>query len=54
MWAAPSGLADSLNIPSLLGVAGAAGLVPHNGVAGVAGAPVDAVGAVEPAKAPTR
>ena len=27
----PSGLADSLNVPSLLGVAGAAGIVPHNG-----------------------
>ena len=27
----PSGLADSLNVPSLLGVAGGAGLVPHNG-----------------------
>jgi len=27
----PSGLADSLNVPSLLGVAGASGLVPHNG-----------------------
>jgi hypothetical protein len=28
----PSGLADSLNVPSLLGVAGAANLLPHNGV----------------------
>jgi regulator of protease activity HflC (stomatin/prohibitin superfamily) len=27
----PSGLADSLNVPSLLGVAGASGVVPHNG-----------------------
>ena len=27
----PSGLSDSLNVPSLLGVAGAAGIVPHNG-----------------------
>lgn len=27
----PSGLADSLNVPSLLGLAGASGLVPHNG-----------------------
>ena len=27
----PSGLADSLNVPSLLGVAGSAGIVPHNG-----------------------
>jgi regulator of protease activity HflC (stomatin/prohibitin superfamily) len=36
----PSGLSDSLNVPSLLGVAGAAGLVPHNG--DVAGADADA------------
>jgi regulator of protease activity HflC (stomatin/prohibitin superfamily) len=28
----PSGLADSLNVPSLLGMAGASHLVPHNGV----------------------
>jgi len=28
----PSGLADSLNVPSLMGVMGATGLVPHNGV----------------------
>jgi regulator of protease activity HflC (stomatin/prohibitin superfamily) len=27
----PSGLADSLNVPSLLGMTGAAGLVPANG-----------------------
>jgi hypothetical protein len=27
----PSGLADSLNAPSLMGVVGASGLVPHNG-----------------------
>jgi regulator of protease activity HflC (stomatin/prohibitin superfamily) len=27
----PSGLADSLNVPSLLGMAGAGGIVPHNG-----------------------
>src|SRR5512132_1764108 len=27
----PSGLADSLNVPSLLGLAGGSGLVPHNG-----------------------
>ena len=27
----PSGLADPLNVPSLLGVAGASGLTPHNG-----------------------
>jgi regulator of protease activity HflC (stomatin/prohibitin superfamily) len=29
----PSGLADSLNAPSLMGVMGATGLVPHNGAA---------------------
>lgn len=28
----PSGLADSLNVPSLMGVMGATGLVPHNGL----------------------
>jgi regulator of protease activity HflC (stomatin/prohibitin superfamily) len=35
----PSGLADSLNVPSLMGVIGATGLVPHNGAgeASVAG-----------------
>jgi len=27
----PSGLADSLNVPSLMGVMGAAGLVPRDG-----------------------
>jgi regulator of protease activity HflC (stomatin/prohibitin superfamily) len=27
----PSGLSDSLNVPAMLGMAGAAGLVPHNG-----------------------
>jgi regulator of protease activity HflC (stomatin/prohibitin superfamily) len=27
----PSGLADSLNVPSLLGVSGAANILPHNG-----------------------
>jgi hypothetical protein len=27
----PSGLADSLNVPSLMGVMGAAGLIPHGG-----------------------
>jgi regulator of protease activity HflC (stomatin/prohibitin superfamily) len=27
----PSGLADSLNVPSLLGVSGAANMLPHNG-----------------------
>jgi regulator of protease activity HflC (stomatin/prohibitin superfamily) len=32
----PSGLADSLNVPSIMGVMGATGLAPHNGVAGLA------------------
>jgi regulator of protease activity HflC (stomatin/prohibitin superfamily) len=37
----PSGLADSLNAPSLMGVLGATGMVPHNGseTAGPAAAP---------------
>ena len=39
----PSGLADSLNVPSMMGVMGATGLVPHNVAAGVA------VEGVEPA-----
>jgi hypothetical protein len=30
----PSGLADSLNVPSLMGVVGAAGLIPHGGAEG--------------------
>jgi regulator of protease activity HflC (stomatin/prohibitin superfamily) len=38
----PSGLADSLNVPSLLGMAGAAGMTPHNGATDKA-KPVDAV-----------
>jgi regulator of protease activity HflC (stomatin/prohibitin superfamily) len=46
----PSGLADSLNVPSLLGMTGAAGLVPRSGVASVAGAAVETVEAVEPAR----
>jgi hypothetical protein len=32
----PSGLADSLNVPSLLGMAGAGSLVPSNGTPAVA------------------
>jgi hypothetical protein len=40
----PSGLSDSLNVPSLLGVAGAARLLPHNGHA-EAGTP----GQIDPA-----
>jgi hypothetical protein len=27
----PSGLADSLNVPSLMGLVGGAGLMPHEG-----------------------
>jgi SPFH domain/Band 7 family protein len=34
----PSGLADSLNVPSLMGVMGATGLLPHNGVGEASGA----------------
>lgn len=45
----PSGLADSLNVPSLLGVMGGAGLLPGSG-GGVASATVG-TGAAEPAKA---
>ena len=41
----PSGLANSLNVPSLMGVMGAAGLVPRNVAAGVA------VEGVEPERA---
>ncbi|CAN5335489.1 hypothetical protein BH23GEM2_BH23GEM2_06410 [soil metagenome] len=36
----PSGLADSLNVPSLLGVAGAGGLLPRDGATDTAGAAV--------------
>lgn len=36
----PSGLADSLNVPSLMGVMGAAGHVPKDGAASGAAAPV--------------
>lgn len=39
----PSGLADSMNVPSLLGMAGAAGLTPHNGAANAPKGDVDAV-----------
>jgi regulator of protease activity HflC (stomatin/prohibitin superfamily) len=39
----PSGLADSLNVPSLLGMAGAGGIVPHNGATEKSKEEVDAV-----------
>ena len=38
----PSGLANSLNVPSLMGVMGAAGLVPKHGAVSDAAAPVPA------------
>ena len=40
----PSGLADSLNVPSLVGLSGAAGLVPDNGSAAAQ------LGSIEPAE----
>jgi hypothetical protein len=43
----PSGLADSLNVPSLMGVMGATGFVPRDGAAGKG---VEAVEAVEAVK----
>jgi regulator of protease activity HflC (stomatin/prohibitin superfamily) len=39
----PSGLADSLNVPSLLGMAGASNLVPHNGLSEKPADPKEAV-----------
>ena len=39
----PSGLADSLNVPSLLGMAGASGIVPPNGAAEKSNEEVEAV-----------
>ncbi|HEU4996667.1 MAG TPA: slipin family protein [Gemmatimonadaceae bacterium] len=50
----PSGLADSLNAPALMGIMGAAGLTPRNGAPGAgveaaeAVAPAGAVGGVAP------
>ena len=44
----PSGLADSLNVPSLLGVAGAGGLVPKEGVGGTDGAAATAPQGTKP------
>jgi regulator of protease activity HflC (stomatin/prohibitin superfamily) len=41
----PSGLADSLNTPSVMGILGATGLLPHNGGGGAGGEK----GAAEPA-----
>jgi hypothetical protein len=46
----PSGLADSLNTPSIKGVMGATGLMPHNG-AGEAAAAGGEKPAAEPAAA---
>ena len=43
----PSGLADSLNTPSVMGILGATGLLPHNG----GGGPGGEKGAAEPAAA---
>ena len=45
----PSGLADSLNVPSLMGVMGATGHVPHNGVAEAFGASGEEAALKEPA-----
>jgi regulator of protease activity HflC (stomatin/prohibitin superfamily) len=42
----PSGLADSLNVPSMMGVMGAAGLVPKNGGTSDAAEPVRVRGVV--------
>jgi regulator of protease activity HflC (stomatin/prohibitin superfamily) len=39
----PSGLMDSMNVPSLLGMAGAAGIVPHNGAGEKSTEELDAV-----------
>ena len=48
----PSGLADSLNVPSLMGMMGGARLVPHDG-AGETSAPVKET-APAPAPAPPK
>ena len=48
----PSGLADSLNVPAVMGVAGAAGVVPGNG-AESGGSPSGAAEATEKGAAPT-
>jgi regulator of protease activity HflC (stomatin/prohibitin superfamily) len=54
----PSGLADSLNAPSLMGVMGASGFVPHNGAgetsATAAAEPAAVVKETAPAIAPGR
>jgi hypothetical protein len=47
----PSGLADSLNVPSLLGIAGAGGVVPHNGAGAETKKEVEATVAPEAATA---
>jgi hypothetical protein len=51
----PSGLADSLNVPSLMGVMGATGLVPREGAGGASatvGEPAGLLKATAPAIAP--
>jgi regulator of protease activity HflC (stomatin/prohibitin superfamily) len=50
----PSGLADSLNTPSLMGLMGATGLLPHNGGGGAGGEKVAAEPAVTGAGEPVR
>jgi len=45
----PSGLADSLNTPSVMGLMGATGLVPHNGAGEAVGGGVEATRSVAPA-----
>jgi hypothetical protein len=45
----PSGLADSLNVPSLMGVMGATGLMPHNGAGEASGALGEGPAVKEPA-----
>jgi regulator of protease activity HflC (stomatin/prohibitin superfamily) len=47
----PSGLADSMNVPSLLGMAGAGGIVPHNGATQKSTEEADAVVLPAPAAA---
>jgi regulator of protease activity HflC (stomatin/prohibitin superfamily) len=49
----PSGLADSLNVPSLMGVMGATGLVPHDGAGETSAAAGGEPAALVKATAPT-
>jgi regulator of protease activity HflC (stomatin/prohibitin superfamily) len=48
----PSGLADSLNAPSVMGLMGGTGLLPHNGAAGEGAAEPAAAGAGNPVQRP--